>query len=81
MIICKWPVPPDDHFKVAGSGVTRGDGTEGGEEGEGGERGGEEILAQECTNWKNNQAFDFLHFKLYNQEQLCLTSIGKDNRK
>ena len=32
-------------FEVAGSGVTRGDGTKGGEEGEGGERGGEEILA------------------------------------
>ena len=34
MIICKRPVPPDDHLEVAGSGVTRGDGTEGGEGGE-----------------------------------------------
>ena len=44
MIVCKWLVPPDDHLEVAGSGVTRGDGTEVGEEGEG-ERGGEEVLA------------------------------------
>ena len=47
MIICKSPVPTDDHLQEATTtttvtGVTRGDGAEGGEERKG--EGGEKIL-------------------------------------
>ena len=61
MIICKRPVPTDDHLQEATTtttvtGVTRGDETEGGEEGkgEGGERE-EEILAHGQMGTQTNQ--------------------------